>query len=145
MTVTRTGVVRSNAEAKDDVLAFIQAQGGNPNNFQLAFGANGDLGQLALYYPRPGDVGLMKVSVYDHSIGFHAGAVFLEFPQLRPASTVDCYVELTKDAEGVDCLVIQLHGAAPTRTVKRKKKDGTPKPREEKKDETGEQGTGEQA
>lgn len=123
MTTTRTGLIRSNAAGKDLTLDWIKQQGGDPNNFQLAFGGNEEKGQLALYVPIPEDTGLMKVAIYKNSISFHAGAAFQESPKLRPVTTVDCHVEATVDAEGVPCLVIQIHGASPTRTVKRKKDD----------------------
>lgn len=122
MTVSRTGAVRSNTDGKELSQEFVRAGGGDPENFQVVVGGNEEKGQLALYLPQPGDAGLMKVAVYENSIAFHVGAAFAEYPKLRPVTTVDCAVESTVDADGIPCLVIQIHGATPTRTVKRKNK-----------------------
>jgi hypothetical protein len=119
MTVSTTGAIRSNAEGKDLVGAFIKSQGLDPNNYQLGFGGNEDLGQLALYAPKPGDEGLMKVSMYKNAISFHAGAAFKESPRLRPSTKVECFVEPDTDADGEPCLVVHVGGGTPTRTVKR--------------------------
>lgn len=121
MTVAKSGAVRGNTGAKEMAVAFAEEEGLNPSDFQLAFGGNVEAGQLALYAPKPGDKGLMKVTIYGHAITFHAGAVFKKLPGLRPATTVDCHVEKTKDADGVACLVVHVLAGAPTRTVKRKK------------------------
>jgi len=121
MTVSRTGAIRSNTEGKEMAQEYVRAEGGNPDDFQLAFGGNEDKGQLALYLPKPGDLGVMKVSIYRSSIAFHAGAAFVEHPKLRPVTRVECNVTPTTDAEGVACLVVQIHGATPAPVVKRKK------------------------
>jgi hypothetical protein len=122
MTVSPTGAIRSNTEGKQIAVNFAKVQGQNPDDFQFGFGGNVAAGQLALYAPKPGDTGLMKVSIYKHAIGCHAGAAFKEFPQLRPTTTVDCHVEESTDADGVPCLVVHVLAGAPTRAVKRKKK-----------------------
>lgn len=120
MTVSKTGAIRSNVEGKEAAVEFVREQGANPADFQLGFGGNEEAGLLALYAGQPGDTGLMKVSIYKHSISFHAGAAFKEFPKLRPATTVDCHIERTTDADGVPCLAVHILSGAPTRTVKRK-------------------------
>jgi hypothetical protein len=126
LAITSTGLVRSNSEAKTMILAFIQRNGGDPNNFQFAFGADENLGQLALYVPTSEDLVVMKVKVHKNSVGFHAGAVFRECPLLRPNTTVDCFLTDEADEAGVHCLVVQIRGASPTRTVPRKKKKADP-------------------
>ncbi|HWI63350.1 MAG TPA: hypothetical protein VNT75_16050 [Symbiobacteriaceae bacterium] len=125
--VSPTGASRGNTEAKLMAQDFVRQQGGDPESFQFVFGGSEEMGQLALYNPLPGESGVMKVSLHDNSLLFHAGAAFEEHPKLRPVTTVDCSVVSTVDSEGTPCLVVQIHGATPTRTVKRKKKNGTDK------------------
>lgn len=120
VTVAPTGASRTNTEAKEMAMSFMKDEGHNPNDFQFAFGGNEEAGQFALYAPQPGDTGLMKATLYDHSISFHAGAVFAEYPKLRPSAKVDCHIERTKDAAGVPCLVVHVLAGTPTRTTKRK-------------------------
>lgn len=123
-TISPTGAARGNTDAKEMSQTFVREQGGNPQSFQFVFGGNEEKGQLALYHPLPGEPGVMKVSVHDNSIVFHVGAAFEEHPKLRPVTTVDCLVVPTVDSQGTPCLVVQIHGATPTRTTKRKKKNG---------------------
>lgn len=118
--VSKSGASRGNIEGKELMMGFMQEQGANPNDFEISIGGDEATGQLALYAPQPGDMGLMKVTLHQHSIHFHAGGAFKEFPKLRPATTVDCHIERTVDANGVPCLAINVLGGTPTRTVKRK-------------------------
>ncbi len=121
MTASPTGAMRSNSEGKDLVMNWVREHNGNPHNFQLTFGGDEEAGQLALYLPREGDTGMMKVSIYDNSISFHAGAAFKDMPDLRPVTKVDCLIHPDVDDEDVPCLIVQVGGASPTRSVKRKK------------------------
>lgn len=123
ITVKKTGAMRGNTGAKELMVEFAKDHGLDPNDFQVGLGGNEAIGQVALYAPKPGDTDLMKVTLYDNSVSVHAGQVFLEHPKLRPAGTVDCHLERTKDAKGVDCIAVHVGGGSPTRRVKRQKKN----------------------
>lgn len=121
LTVSPTGPCRTNLEAKQAILAYVQRMGGNVSNFQLTYKGNQSAGLMALYLTRPGDKGVMNVTQYEHSLAFHAGACFKEFPLLRPGAKVDCHIEEGTDAKGVPCIIVHVAAGTPTRTVKRKK------------------------
>lgn len=119
MTVTRSGSVRGNTEGKELVCDFVRKNGGDPNNFQLTYKGAESAGIMGLYVAKQGDLGVMNVKLYPHSINFHAGGCFKEWPKLRPATTVDCFIEETVDAKGTPCLAVHVRAGTPTRRVPR--------------------------
>lgn len=121
-TVTRTGRVKSNTEGKEMLLGFMQEHGHNPNDFEVRLGGHQASSQIAVYAPKPTDKSRVKVTQYDNAAHFHAGAAFRQYPKIRPNTTVDCHVRIGKDAKGEPCLIINVGGGTPTKTVKRKKK-----------------------
>jgi hypothetical protein len=68
----------------------------------------------------------MQVTQWKNSLTFHCGAVFEDNPLLRPSSTVDCSITPGADANGEPCLLVNISGGSPSRTVKRPKKDQAP-------------------
>jgi hypothetical protein len=122
MTITRSGSVRGNTEGKEFVCDFVRRNGGDPANFQLTYKGAEALGVMGLYLTKQGDIGVMNVKLHPHSINFHAGGCFVEWPKLRPTTTVDCFMEETVDAKGNPCIAVHVTAGTPTRTVRRVKK-----------------------
>ena len=113
--------MRSNTAGKEFIQAFIREQGLDPDDMELGFGGNETLGQLAIYAGKTGESGLMKATIYPFALSFHAGAAFAKFPRIRPSTKVECSVRQSVDRKGVACLIVNISGGTPTRTVKRKK------------------------
>ncbi|HLN65012.1 MAG TPA: hypothetical protein VK464_26115 [Symbiobacteriaceae bacterium] len=128
MTVSRSGACRGNTGAKELVGDFVQRHGGDPNNYQLTCKGAEGVGVMGLFLTKPGDKGVVNVKIYPNAIAFHAGACFVQWPKLRPATKVDCHIEDTVDAKGVPCLAVHVKAGTPTRTVKQKKEATASRP-----------------
>jgi hypothetical protein len=124
MTVSRTGACRSNTQGKHLIGDFVKRMGGDPNNYQLTYKGAEAAGLMGLYLTKSGDAGVMKVTIYDNSVTFHAGACFEEFPMLRPAAKVDCHIEEIIDGKGNPCLAVHVAAGAPTRVATRRTRKG---------------------
>jgi hypothetical protein len=102
------------------IIDFVGRQGGQKDSFELGFGGSEELGQIAIYAGKPGDPGLNQVKFYTNSLTFHLGAVFADYPKLRPTTKVDCNIRETVDDQGVPCLTVQVVGAPATKVGKRR-------------------------
>lgn len=121
LTVSPTGACRSNVEGKEMLQNFVKREGGDPSSFQLMYKGAEDEGLMGLYLAKGGGPGTMNVTLYSHSLAFHAGGCFDDFPLLRPGSKVDCHLEEVEDDKGTACISVHVKAGAVTRAVKRKK------------------------
>lgn len=131
--IGKTGSSRANLEGKQAFLRWVRNLGFDHTRFSVTFGGNEDAGTMAIYYAKEDDPGAMLVTQTKNALYFHCGECFNINPLLRPAGTVDCSFTASIDADGDPCLIVNISGGTPSRTVKRPEKQ--PQPQQEHKDE----------
>jgi hypothetical protein len=118
-----TGKSRGNAAGSDAMDLLARELGKDPATYTASFGVNTELGIIGMYIDIPGAEGSVAVK---HSkkriVSFHLGAVFEEYPELKPSGRVEVKIERTIDAAGEPYIMIPMKQATPKVTRSRKKK-----------------------
>lgn len=118
--VSRTGRIKFNVSASESTDQLALRNGLELGKYALTTGANPTRNLVALYtVDTTADKAQPIRRNPERQYSSHIGAVFAEYPQMRPVGTRWCPVSLRKDAKGKPCLVISLQAGLPTQTIKR--------------------------
>ncbi|HEY3367641.1 MAG TPA: hypothetical protein VGK74_21490 [Symbiobacteriaceae bacterium] len=114
--IARSGYGETNTNGTDEFDTLVTLEGHRrEDQFSVKFGANAAKGMVAAYLAKAGEDGAttVKRSKDMKVISFHIGHIFDKYPTLRPAGEVFCTVKQTKDAKGLNCVMINVRGGTP--------------------------------
>ena len=108
--VSRSGLSMTNSEGAQAVYDLAEDEGLDRDQFQVKLGGDSQAMMVGVYVCEGTEPGAMPVRRNDNTITLYLHGVFKENPKLRPASRVECQMTRGKDADGKDCVLINMKG-----------------------------------